>query len=78
MWLDGSVVGNFEAHLVAEDTLAKYVCRGGQVMAGAETAEVVAADEPAATKMLATAADVLAASAKEGLWWRRPRPYRYK
>ena len=62
MWLDGSVVGNFEAHLVAEDTLAKYVCRGGRVMAGAETAEVKAAEEAADAKMLATTAKVVAAT----------------
>ena len=71
-------MGNFEAHLVAEATVAKYVGRGGRVMAVAKTAEVVAAEEVAAAEMLATAAEVVAASAKVRFWWRRPRPYRYK
>ena len=48
------------------------------VLAGAEKAEVEAAEEAAAAEMLATAAEVVAASAKVRLWWRRPRPYRYK
>ena len=78
VWFNGAVVGDFEAHLAAEATVAEYVGRGGRVMAGAETAKAVAAEEAADTKMLATAAKVLAASAKVRLWWRRPRPYRYK
>jgi hypothetical protein len=78
VWLDGAVVGDFEAHLAAEATVAEYVGRGERVMAGAETAEVVAAEEAAAAKMLATAVEVVAASAKVRLWRRRPRPYRYK
>ena len=78
VWLNGAVVGDFEAHLAAEATVAEYVGRGGRVMAGAETAEVVVAEEAAAAKMLAAAAEVVAASTKVRLWWRRPRPYRYK
>ena len=55
-------MGNVEAHLAEEATVAEYVGRGGRVIAGAETAEVVAAEEAAAAKMLASAAEVVAAS----------------
>ena len=78
MWLDGAIVGNFEAHMVAEATVATYVGRGGWVVVGAEKAEVVAVEEAAAAGMLDTAANVVAASAKVRLWQQRPRPYRYK
>ena len=44
VWLNSTVVGNFEAQLAAESTVTKHIGRGGQVMAGAETAEVVAVD----------------------------------
>ena len=56
VWLDGAVVGAIEAHLVAVTAVAKDVDRRGRVMAGAATAEVMAAEEAAAAKMLATAA----------------------
>ena len=72
------LVGDFEAHLAVEAIVAEYVGRGGPIMAGAEKAEVVAAEEAAAAKMLATAAKAVTASSKVRLWWRRPRPYRYK
>ena len=78
VWFDGAVVGNVEAHLAEEATVAEYVGLGGRIMAWAETAEVKAAEEAAAAGILAAAAEVVAASAKVRLWQRRPRPYGYE
>ena len=58
--------------------LAKGVGRGGRVMAGTATAEVVAAEEAAPAKILATVDECVTASANMRLWRWRPRSYRYK
>ena len=78
MWLDGGVVGNFEANLAAEAPVAKYIGRGGRVMNWDETTEVVAAEEATEAGMVATAAEVVKTPSKMRLWQQRPRQYRYK
>ena len=78
MWLNGAVVGAIEAHLAAVAAVAEDVGRRGRVMTGAATVEVMAAEEAAAVKILAAAAEVVAASAKARLWRQRQLAYRYK
>ena len=68
MWLGGAVVGDLEAHLAVDATVAEYVGRGDRKMAGAETAEAVAMERATTTKRLATAAEVVVVSAKVWLW----------
>ena len=67
VWLNGAVVGAIEAHLAAVAAVAEDVDCRGRVMAGAATAKIMAAEEAAAVKILAVAAEVVAAPAKARL-----------
>ena len=78
VWLDGAVVGAIEAHLAAVAAVAEDVDGRGRVMAGAATAKIMAAEEADAVKILAAAAEVVAASAKTRLWRWRQKAYRYQ